>query len=114
MANRNIEDVHSNKTRFVMLAPRDTSRSGRDKTSICFDFSEDAAGILHGALGELTTRNINMIKIESRPDRRSLGRYISLIDVEGHREDGIVRAALDGIQARATMFKVLGSYPRIR
>ena len=111
---RNIEDVRSNKTRFAMLAPRDTPRSGRDKTSICFDFSEDAAGILHGALGELASRDINMIKIESRPDRRSLGRYIFLVDIEGHREDAIVRAALKGIQARATMFKVLGSYPRIR
>ena len=112
VAARNIEDVRSNKTRFVMLAPRDAPRSGRDKTSICFDFSEDAAGILHGALGELADRNINMIRIESRPDRRSLGRYIFLIDVEGHREDAIVSAALDGIRARATMFKVLGSYPR--
>ena len=55
-----------------------------------------------------------MIKIESRPDRRSLGRYIFLIDIEGHREDGIVRAALKGIQGRATMFRMLGSYRRIR
>ena len=55
-----------------------------------------------------------MIKIESRPDRRSLGRYVFLIDIEGHREDGIVSAALKGIRARATMFKVLGSYPHAR
>lgn len=114
VADHNIEDVRSNKTRFVMLAPGDTPRSGHDKTSICFDFSEDAAGILHGALEELAARNINMTKVESRPDRRSLGRYIFLIDIEGHREDAIVRAALKGIEARATMFKVLGSYPRIR
>ena len=53
-----------------------------------------------------------MIKIESRPDRRSLGRYIFLIDMEGHREDRIVREALEGIRARASMFKVLGAYPR--
>ena len=112
VADRNIEDVRSNKTRFVALAPRDAPPTGRDKTSICFDFSEDAAGTLHGALGELASRNINMIKIESRPDRRSLGRYIFLIDVEGHREDEVVAAALAGIRARATMFKVLGSYPR--
>ena len=92
--------------------PTDAPRTGCDKTSICFDFSEDAAGTLHGALGELASRDINMIKIESRPDRRSLGRYIFLIDIEGHREDRIVREALDGIRARATMFKVLGSYPR--
>ena len=112
VADHDVEDEHTNKTRFVVLAPRGTPRSGRDKTSICFDFNEDAPGTLHGALGELASRGINMIKIESRPDRRSLGRYIFLIDMEGHREDRIVREALEGIRARASMFKVLGAYPR--
>lgn len=112
VAARNIEDVRSNKTRFVVLGAADAARTGCDKTSICFGFSEDAAGILHGALGELATRDINMLRVESRPDRRSLGRYFFLIDVEGHREDPVVREALVGIRARASIFKVLGSYPR--
>ena len=112
VADRDIEDVASNKTRFVVLADRDAVPTGRDKTSICFAFSEDEAGTLHGALGELAARGINMIRIESRPDRRSLGRYIFLIDMEGHRTDTAVHDALEGIRARATMFKVLGAYPR--
>lgn len=112
VADRGIEDVATNKTRFVVLAERDADPTGRDKTSICFDFSEDAAGTLHGALGELASRGINMLRIESRPDRRSLGRYIFLIDLEGHRTDGVVREALQGIRARATMFRILGAYPR--
>lgn len=111
VADHDIEDVASNKTRFVVLADRDAAPTGRDKTSVCFDFSEDAAGILHGALGELASRGINMVRIESRPDRRSLGRYIFLIDLEGHRTDAIVHEAMEGIRSRATMFKVLGSYP---
>lgn len=112
VAQRNIEDVSSNRTRFVVLADHDAAPTGRDKTSVCFDFSEDAAGILHGALGELASRGINMLRIESRPDRRSLGRYIFLLDLEGHRTDAVVHEALEGLRARATMFKVLGSYPR--
>jgi prephenate dehydratase len=55
-----------------------------------------------------------MLKIESRPDKRSLGRYVFLIDMEGHRDDPVVKDALDGVQARAAMFKILGSYPRAR
>lgn len=108
----NIEDAANNKTRFVVLAPNDAEPTGRDKTSICFDFTEDAAGILHGTLGELADRGINMLKIESRPDRRSLGRYIFLVDIEGHREDAVVTEALRGVQKRAALFRVLGSYPR--
>ena len=53
-----------------------------------------------------------MLRIESRPDRRSLGRYIFLIDLEGHRTDAVVHEALEGIRDRATMFGILGSYPR--
>ena len=112
VAARDIEDVPTNKTRFVVLAAADAAPTGRDKTSICFDFSEDEAGTLHGALGELAARGINMMRIESRPDRRSLGRYIFLVDLDGHRRDPVVNEALEGIRARATMFKVLGAYPR--
>lgn len=109
---RNIEDSANNKTRFVVLAPNDAERTGRDKTSVCFDFTEDAAGTLHGTLGEFASRGINMLKVESRPDKRSLGRYVFLIDIEGHREDRVVREALRGVRNRAALFRILGSYPR--
>ena len=107
----NIQDVPNNQTRFVVLAEQDHPRTGRDKTSFCFDFQSDAPGILYETLGELAKRNINLVKIESRPDRRSLGRYVFLIDLEGHREDDHVQAALEGMRSRSSMFKILGSYP---
>ena len=106
-----IEDGHNNQTRFVVLANQDEGRTGTDKTSICFDFQSDAPGMLHEALGELASRNINLVKIESRPDRQSLGRYVFLIDMEGHREDRDVSAALGALKAASSMFKELGSYP---
>ena len=110
----NIEDLINNRTRFVTLAHEDGERSGDDRTSICFSFAHDAPGILYAALGELEKRNINMIKIESRPDRRRPGRYLFLIDMEGHRTDPEVRDALDGIRTGTSLFKILGSYPRAR
>ena len=108
----NIEDISNNQTRFVVLAESDHEVTGNDRTSICFDFSEDTPGVLYNTLGELARRDINMIKIESRPDRRSLGQYVFLIDLEGHREDDVIRDALEGIRSRVSMFKILGSYPR--
>ncbi len=110
----NIEDIRNNLTRFVVLAAEDGERTGDDKTSICFDFSQDAPGTLYGALGELATRQINMIKIESRPDRRSLGKYVFLIDMDGHREDPVVAEALNAMKERAALFKIFGSYPKAR
>ena len=110
----NIEDVSNNLTRFVVLGREDGKRTGRDKTSICFDFSQDAPGTLYNTLGELAHREINMIKIESRPDRRSLGKYVFLVDMDGHREDPVVSEALDAMRERTSMFKIFGSYPKAR
>ena len=112
VAAHGIEDAAHNQTRFVVLGAADAGPTGRDKTSICFDFSHDGPGILHNALGELAARGINMLKIESRPDKRSPGRYFFLLDVEGHRTDPAVEEALADIAKPAASFKVLGSYPR--
>ena len=109
---RKIQDYSSNVTRFVVLAQQDHPRTGRDKTSICFSFDEDAPGLLYDALGEFARRNINLVKVESRPTKESLGRYIFLIDCEGHREDPLVQEALEGLKVPVSMLKVLGSYPR--
>jgi prephenate dehydratase len=108
---RGIQDDPNNETRFVVLAPADHPPTGADKTSICFDFEDDAPGILYSVLAELAERGINMAKIESRPKRSSLGRYIFLVDMEGHRQDRAVADALRAVRSQVSMFKVFGSYP---
>lgn len=109
---RDIQDNPNNVTRFVVLAHSDHEPTGNDKTSICFSFQEtDASGLLHGALGVFAQRNINLMKIESRPTKQSLGEYIFLIDCAGHREDLLVKDALESLSGLSRMLKVFGSYP---
>lgn len=108
---RDIQDNPNNTTRFVVLAATDHPPTGMDKTSICFDFKEDAPGLLFSVMEELARRRINLTKIESRPTRQSLGRYIFLVDLEGHREDAAIQDALESVRGQVSMFKVLGSYP---
>jgi prephenate dehydratase len=107
-----IEDNPSNATRFVVMAHTDSQPTGTDKTSLCFDFDSDAPGTLVIALGEFANRGINLNKIESRPTRMGLGRYIFMVDIDGHRQDAKVVDALDALRGLASMLKVLGSYPR--
>ena len=106
-----IQDNDTNQTRFVVLAHEDHPPTGRDHTAICFSFTVDRPGNLYNSIGEFARRNINLVKIESRPTKQELGRYIFLIDCEGHRDDAEVAAALEGLRQRVDMLKVLGSYP---
>jgi len=108
---RNVQDVANNVTRFAVLARQDHPPTGNDKTSICFSYREDAPGLLYRTMGEFATRNINLFKIESRPTRQSLGDYIFLVDCAGHRQDPLLKEALDALRPSVSMLKVLGSYP---
>ena len=108
---RGIQDDPNNATRFVVLASSDHGPTGSDKTSICFDFRHDAPGILYGVLGKFADRGINLAKIESRPTRQSLGRYIFLVDLGGHREDPKLAEALREVRGMVSMFRIFGSYP---
>ncbi len=104
----------ANETRFVVLGPTDHPPTGQDKTSLCFTFSEDLPGLLVSVLKEFADRNINLAKVESRPAKTELGRYFFLVDVEGHRLDPILAAALAQVQAKTALFKIFGSYPKYR
>ena len=110
-----IQDNPVNVTRFVVIGHEDSPPpTGHDKTSICFSFNNDEPGQLYGVMGEFAQRTINLAKVESRPSKETLGKYVFLIDLDGHRLDPPVKAALEGVRKRVGMFKVLGSYPRFR
>ena len=63
------------------------------------------------ALTEFSSREINLNRIESRPLRQGLGRYMFFIDLEGAVADPSVGDAIDGLRGKAENVRVLGSYP---
>jgi prephenate dehydratase len=110
-----VEDGPDNLTRFVWLAPRgeEIARTGGPtKTSIVFwGFNDDSPGALVSVLSELSEREINLTKIESRPRRVQLGHYMFFADLEGHESEPQVAEALKALRARVESLRVLGSYP---
>jgi len=109
-----VEDSQRNVTRFVWIAPRGTEPEGEEpwKTSLVFsELGEDHPGALVDALLEFSRRQINLTRIESRPLRKGLGRYMFFIDLEGRASEPLVKEAIEGLQGKAESVRLLGSYP---
>jgi prephenate dehydratase len=110
-----IEDEAGNVTRFVWIAPDGTEPEGGGqgwKTSLVFsELGEDHPGALVEALREFSDRGVNLSRIESRPLRLGLGRYMFFCDLEGGLTDEPVAAALEALRAKAESVRILGSYP---
>jgi prephenate dehydratase len=112
---QDIEDTEDNSTRFVLLGrePAPAVGPGRFRTSIVCALERDRPGALLAILQEFAMRAVNLSKLESRPTKTGLGRYLFYIDIEGSRERDLpVDAAITAIEeqgvARVTF---LGSYP---
>jgi len=108
---REIEDNPNNFTRFFILAKQDSPPTGNDKTSIVFSVKHKP-GSLYEFLKELSDRNINLTKIESRPTRQRPWEYNFYLDFDGHHEDETSREALASLEKTSLFLKVLGSYPK--
>lgn len=103
-----IEDHPSNFTRFIVLARENLNGPG-NKCSIIFSVRHKA-GALFNVLKILADAEINLTRIESRPERRMPGNYIFFADLEGSDQEARVKDALDAIQKAALTYKFLGCY----
>jgi prephenate dehydratase len=109
---RDIQDIQTNVTRFVVISSEHTKATGDDKTSIAFLLKANVPGALFRVLQPLADGNIQMTKLESRPSREEILEYVFLCDFLGHRSDPNIARALEAIATECSMLKVFGSYPR--
>ncbi len=110
-----IEDNSNNVTRFIVLTDHDAEYerdSALIRTAMVFS-TEDKPGSLYRVLQILNLWDINMTKIESRPAKDMLGKYIFFVDIEGHREKEDIKDAITMIRKKTSFFKMLGSYSPI-
>lgn len=121
-----MQDQSDNITRFLILA-REPIIPGTErphKTSIVFTL-EEGPGILFKALAVFALREINLSKIESRPQRKRPLRvvddsnngsakyfdYLFYIDFEASMAEPRAQYALGHLQEFAKFIRVLGCYP---
>ncbi len=111
---KGVEDAPDNVTRFVWIAPAGTRPGGEGPWRTTLVFSElgaDHPGALVEALTEFSRREVNLTRIESRPRRRGLGRYMFFIDLDGAADEPAVAEAIEALRHKAESVRILGSYP---
>ena len=107
---RGIENHERNYTRFLVISKKAMSPTRHSKTSVVFSL-KDIPGGLFKALSVFALRDINLLKIESRPLRRGPWKYWFYLDFEGTMLDASCAYAIDHLGEITTFLKVLGSYP---
>jgi prephenate dehydratase len=116
---RSIEDDRQNFTRFFALrrpedvrrTPMKSSRSPQWKTTLVFS-TRNVPGALFRSLSAFALRDLNLMRIESRPLRGKPWEYLFYLDFVGHVNEPACRNALGHLRELADMLRVLGCYPR--
>lgn len=113
--NENIQDSSINCTRFITVLPKpfEHSEKNAEKISIVCELDGEKPGTLYELLKEFALQKINLVRIESRPARTVLGRYIFFLDLEGSIENPLISSVVEKVSKQTLWLKILGSYPVI-
>ena len=111
-----IEDDPTNQTRFLTFTrseapalPAASSGSSRYKTSLIV-LIDHKPGMLALTLQAFGVRGVNLMALQSRPERSAPWTYRFYVDIDGSTSDPRVAEALEEVEALAARLVVLGSY----
>jgi len=104
-----LEDDRENYTRFFLLAASSEIPVDADKISLVFQLPH-SPGALQQALAPFARRNLNLMKIESRPMRGKPWEYRFYLDLQASADGPATIAALEQLKDFAVDLRILGSY----
>ncbi len=111
---RAIQDKKNNIKRFLIIGKTHSPKTEGIvyKTSIVSSI-DDRPGALYDILIPFNEENINLTRIESRPNKQKAWNYYFFIDFIGHWEDENVGRAIEKLKLSLPSIKHLGSYPDV-
>ena len=115
---KGMQNEKNNFTRFLAIARKPTppsprQRGAKNKTSIVFG-AKNEAGSLFRILGVFASREIDLAKIESRPNPGSPFEYRFYLDLAGGAGEANIKQALSELKKLTIDLRMLGSYPAAR
>jgi len=108
----NIQDEKENATRFLVMQKNIFQPElGKEKyiTSLLFKL-KSKAGALYSALGSFTLNGVNLIKLQSFPEKNSFSSYFFLCELDGHIEEAKVKNSLEELGLHCDDMHVLGVF----
>jgi prephenate dehydratase len=112
---KNIEDNKANITRFLIVSKKPKTAFGASggslKTSVVFSL-KNLPGALFRGLSVFALRDIDLVKIESRPVHGKPFEYLFYLDFEGGSAQERQANALNHLKEITVFMRVLGSYER--
>ena len=108
-----IADHEGNETRFVLIArePENVAIDRPARISLVLSVRHEK-GSLSSCLETFARHDINLSKIESRPQPDSPWEYRFYIDLEGNLDQPAVSGALEDVRSHVRSLRILGCYPR--
>ncbi len=104
-----IEDNPRNFTRFIILSRFFTPSPDDDKVS-CFFTVANLPGSLFSVLKIFAEREVNLLKLESRPQPGKPWEYLFYVDWEGNLVEERFRLMVNELERSTSFFRVLGSF----
>lgn len=106
-----LQDINTNTTRFILLSShREDIEKDGEKTSVLCQLDGLRPGSLAEGLSVIANRGINLVRIESRPNKHRLGEYVFFLDLLGGPNMPNVREALEELEKLSTVYRFLGAY----
>ncbi len=114
---KNIQTVGNNETRFWLLGSKPSVSNlvtVTRKATLFVDLPENRPGALYQVLAVFAQKNLNLTKIESRPQKTRLGEYFFVIDVVIDNQSEELIESINSLQEQHFPVHLLGQYPVYR
>ncbi|CAG8540626.1 21738_t:CDS:2, partial [Dentiscutata erythropus] len=107
---KDIQDKKDNTTGFFILSASSGKPTKNDKTFLLFTVDHRKPGALCDSLKIFKNNNINLTKVDSRPSLQRPWHYVFFVELQGHKDDDVVKKSLEELKEFCLDLKVLGSY----
>jgi prephenate dehydratase len=103
----NINDNKDNQTRFALIGKNAVEKLNQNRTSIAFS-TKNEPGALLKVLEVFRKYNLNLIYLESRPNKKTVGDYVFFADIDKGMQE--IEPAIKEIERLCDIHRLLGSY----